>query len=129
MRLTLAVHPQLYTLHCFHSDLDVPPIVYKQSMYFIAKTREELSIIVPATVQLDSLEQEVDWRCLEIVGPLGFSVTGIMSKISSTLAEHDISIFVISTFDTDYILIKKVFLQKSIDALKAKNYQIIYNKF
>ena len=81
--------------------------------------------MVPSELTLDSLEQEDDWRCLEILGPLGFSMTGIISRISGTLADAGISIFTISTFDTDYILVKKDTLDATKAALKQKQYQLI----
>ncbi|MCG9720218.1 ACT domain-containing protein [Shewanella sp. Isolate7] len=125
-RMTLAVHPQLYSIHSFSPDSELIPEVFRQPMFFIGKTKDELSVVVPAELQLDSLEEESDWRCLEVVGPLGFSMTGILASVSGTLAEAKISIFAISTFDTDYILVKKDKLQQTIQALKKTNYQIIH---
>lgn len=123
--MTLAVHPQLYTIHSFSPSTAIPASVFNQPMFFIGKTREELSVVVPDDLSLDSLEQENDWRCMEILGPLGFSMTGILAQISTTLADAHISIFAISTFDTDYILVKKDKLQDAITALRQKNYQVI----
>ncbi|MCF1426986.1 MAG: ACT domain-containing protein [Shewanella sp.] len=125
MRLTLAVHSQLYTIHSFTPETEIPASVFCQPVFFIGKTQEELSIVVPSELTLYSLEQEDDWRCLEILGPLGFSMTGIISRISGTLADAGISIFTISTFDTDYILVKKDTLDATKAALKQKQYQLI----
>lgn len=125
MRMTLAVHPQLFTIHSFSSDTQVPAEVLSQPLFFIAKTREELSIVVDCQLTLDSLEQEENWRCLELMGPLGFSMTGIMARISATLADVQVSIFTVSTFDTDYILLKKDKLETAIRALKKQQYQVI----
>ena len=101
MRMTLAVHPELYSIHSFSPDTQPPTIIFEQQIFFLGKTKEELSVVVPAHIELDSLEREDNWACLEIVGPLGFSMTGILSRVSGTLAEANISIFAISTFDTD----------------------------
>ncbi|WP_108946463.1 ACT domain-containing protein [Shewanella halifaxensis] len=124
-RMTLAIHPELYTIHSFSADTPIPAEVFQQPMYFIGKTKEEVSVVVPSTLKLNSLEQEDDWRCLEVLGPLGFSMTGILANVSGTLADEDISIFAISTFDTDYILVKSNTLIATVKALKKKNYQII----
>ncbi|MGS0824266.1 ACT domain-containing protein [Shewanella sp. 0m-8] len=124
-RMTLAIHPELYTIHSFSTDSGISPDIFHQDMYFIGKTKDEISVVVPATLILDSIEQEDDWRCLEVIGPLGFSMTGILANVSSTLADEKISIFAISTFDTDYILVKKDTLSAATKALKKKNYQII----
>lgn len=124
--MTLAVHPQLYTIHSFSPDAILDPAVLHQPMFFIGKTKDELSVVVPATLALNSLEQENDWRCFEVVGPLGFSMTGILANVSATLAKAQVSIFAISTFDTDYLLVKKNKLDIAITALKKNNYQIIH---
>jgi len=125
VRLTLAVHPTLYTIHSFAADTAVPSVVLEQPTYFLAKTREEISIVIDARVPLDSLGQESNWRCLEILGPLGFSATGIHAKIATTLADAHVCIFSLSTFDTDYILVKWDKLDTAIKALRAKGYQVI----
>jgi hypothetical protein len=125
VRLTLAVHPELYTIHSFSPEASPPAEVFSQDMFFIGKTREELSVVVPSHMDLDSLECEPNWICLEVLGPLGFSMTGILSRISATLADVQISIFAISTFDTDYILVKKEKLPQALAALKKNSYQII----
>ncbi|NMH64115.1 ACT domain-containing protein [Shewanella salipaludis] len=125
MRMTLAVHPEAYTIHSFSPQTVLPETVFQQDIYFIGKTKEELSVVVPSTLALDSLEREANWRCFEILGPLGFSMTGILSRVSGTLADAQVSIFAISTFDTDYILVKQNKLERAIDALKKQAYQII----
>ncbi|WP_028773862.1 ACT domain-containing protein [Shewanella waksmanii] len=124
-RMTLALHEQLYSIHSFAPDTPIDPIVFSQPMYFIGKTQDELSIVTPSEIQLDSLEQEDDWRCFEVMGPLGFSMTGILSRVSGALSDANISIFAISTFDTDYILVKKEKLQDAINALSRKSYKIV----
>lgn len=123
--MTLAVHPQLYTIHSFTPETPIAQEVFQEEMFFIGKTKDEISVVVSAELELDSLEQETNWRCFEVIGPLGFSMTGILSSVSGTLADEKISIFAISTFDTDYILVKRDKLPCAIKALKKKNYQII----
>ncbi|ABV87316.1 ACT domain-containing protein [Shewanella pealeana] len=123
--MTLAIHPELYTIHSFSSESIIPADIFQQEMFFIGKTKDEISVVVSSTLVLDSIEQEEDWRCLEVLGPLGFSMTGILANVSGTLADKQISIFAISTFDTDYILVKKDTLTEATKALKKKNYQII----
>ncbi|QQX82275.1 ACT domain-containing protein [Shewanella sp. KX20019] len=124
-RMTLAIHPQLFTIHSLAPDSVVPTAIFQQEIYFIGKTSGELSVVVNSTFEIESLEQEHNWRCLEVIGPLGFSMTGILASVSGALAAQKISIFAISTFDTDYILVKKDTLAEASKALKKKNYQII----
>ncbi|MBT1446034.1 ACT domain-containing protein [Shewanella sp. JM162201] len=125
MRQTLAVHGQAYTIHSFSPDTPPPASIFAEPMFFIGKTREELSVVVPSHLELDSLEAETDWRCIEVLGPLGFSMTGILARISSVLADAQVSIFAISTFDTDYVLVKKDKLPHAMAALKKSGYQLI----
>ncbi|SQH76862.1 conserved protein of unknown function [Shewanella benthica] len=124
-RMTLAVHSQVYSIHSFSPDAPIAPVIFQQEMFFVGKTKDELSVVVPTHVTLDSIEEERGWRCFEVIGPLGFSMTGILSSVSGTLADAEISIFAISTFDTDYILVKKDKLEKAITALKKNNFIII----
>jgi len=83
-------------------------------LYSISKSEEELSIVCSSSIQLNSEKCELGWFCIKIIGSLDFSLTGILAEISAVLAEAEISIFAISTFDTDYILVKseKLPLQK-----------------
>nr|WP_283104949.1 ACT domain-containing protein [Shewanella dokdonensis] len=123
--MTLAIHPTLYSIHSFAADTPIPAEVFMQPSYFLAKTREELSVVIDARIKLNSLEQESNWRCLEILVQKGFSTAGIHSMIATTLAEANISIFSMSTFDTDYILVKWDKLDAAVQALRGKGYQVI----
>ena len=71
------------------------------------------------------MKAEKDWRILKIEGILDFSLIGILSKISSILAKSQISIFVISTFNTDYTLIKEEKIKEAISILIEEGYEII----
>ena len=92
---------------------------------FIGKTDEEISVVCP-TVDVPEVTSEKDdgWRALRIVGKLDFSLKGILSGISEVLAENDIGIFAVSTFNTDYILVKAYDLEDAINALKNGGYVI-----
>ena len=79
----------------------VPEVVFKQKFYSITKTDEELSIVVEEDINIPSESIEYDWRAIKIVGTLDFSLIGILSKISTILAQAEISIFAISTYNTD----------------------------
>lgn len=103
----------------------VPEIVFKQSFYSITKTDEELSIVVDEDINIQSDIVEYNWRAIKIVGTLDFSLIGILSRISTILAQAKISIFAISTYNTDYVLLKENQLEKAIEVLKQNNYEII----
>ncbi len=103
---------------------NVPEIVFRQEFYSITKTDEEFSIVVDENVDIVNGIVEYDWRAIKIVGTLDFSLIGILSEISAILAKARISIFAISTYNTDYILLKADNLDKAIQALKQSNYEI-----
>lgn len=103
----------------------VPEIVFKQEFYSITKTNEELSIVVDENINITSNIVEYNWRAIKIVGTLDFSLIGILSHISTILAQAEISIFAISTYNTDYILLKENKLENAIEVLKQNKYEII----
>ena len=121
---TLAILPHYFTIHSFTPDTLPAPIIFEQEIYFISRTFDELSVVVPTDVNLNSDDSESDWRCLEVLGPLAFSLTGIIAGIATVLSESNVSIFTLSTFDTDYILVKQNKLDVAIKALERSDYQI-----
>jgi hypothetical protein len=123
--LTLKLLEETFAIHSLASDIDIPKAVFDAPIFFIAKTYEETSIVLPQSVNIISDEVEKDWQALEVVGPLDFTLTGILSKISTILADEKISIFAISTFDTDYILVKSKNVSLATAALISNDYQII----
>ncbi len=93
---------------------------------FIGKTDEENSLVCE-TNKVPNNATHIDkvWKAFRIQGVLDFSLIGILSKISTLLAENKIGIFAISTYNTDYILTKEENFQKAIDILEKNNYKII----
>lgn len=86
---------------------------------------EELSIVVDENIEIQSDVVEHNWKAIKIVGLLDFALIGIFAKISIILAQAEISIFAISTYNTDYILIKSDKLDKAINALQDNGYNFI----
>ena len=124
-KLTLKLIEETFAIHSLPANSKVPLEVFDAEIYFIAKTYEEVSIVLPESVKIASDDVEPDWQAFEVVGPLDFLLTGILSSISSVLAKEKISIFAISTFDTDYILVKSNKVAQAITALRSNDYQII----
>ena len=103
----------------------VPETVYKQDFYSITKTDEELSIVVDEDVNISSDIVENNWKAIKIVGTLDFALIGILSRISTILAQAKISIFAISTYNTDYILVKSDKLENTVEILEKNEYEFI----
>ena len=113
---TLEVLPQSFIIHSLDGDSDIPAEVLKSPLFFLGKTQDELSIVVPDSVSIDSLDSDENWKALELIGPLHLSMVGIMAQIGAVLAKAKVSIFVVSTFETDFFLVKE---NKLNDAQKA----------
>lgn len=104
---------------------DLKTVDLAQQPLFIGITDEEISIVSAADkVPTETLEREDDWKALKIEGVLDFSLVGILAEISSLLADAGISIFAISTFNTDYILIKKDKYDAAVVALLEHSYTV-----
>ena len=89
--------------------------------YFIGKTDEELSLVCKTEdVPLKTIERDDGWRGFRIQGVLDFSLIGILSKLSGILAEHKIGIFAVSTYNTDYILVKEENFERALTVLAAE---------
>jgi|TARA_B110000091_G_C13682990_1_gene418705 hypothetical protein len=123
--LTLKLLSDNFSIHSLAVDSDIPQEVFSAPIYFIAKTYDEISIVLPSQYLLTSDHVEPDWQAFKAVGPLAFSLTGILSKLSSVLASEKISIFAISTFDTDYVLVKRSNVEAAVAALRLNHYQVI----
>lgn len=93
---------------------------------FIGKTDEEKSLVcITSEVPANVIRQDDGWKAFRIQGILDFSLIGILAKIATVLADNGISIFAVSTYNTDYVLIKKENYQKALDVLNALGYRII----
>ena len=99
----------------------------EEKFVFISKTDEELSLVcLTETVPNNVLKRDDSWRAIRIQGELDFSLVGILAKISTILANHKIGIFAISTYNTDYILIKEQNCIAAVQALTANGYEVDY---
>ncbi len=105
---------------------DFSAVDINADFYFIGKTDEELSLVC-RTEDAPSLTIERDdgWRGFRIQGILDFSLIGILSKLSGILAEHKIGIFAVSTYNTDYILVKEENFERALNALSSEGYSVI----
>lgn len=93
---------------------------------FIGKTDEELSLVcLTEDVPGFTLERSDHWKIFRIEGVLDFSLIGILSKITTILAENKIGIFAVSTYNTDYILVKEEQYEKALHVLEAAGYLIV----
>jgi hypothetical protein len=105
-------------------DAAVPNWAWGGDLTSITATDDELSIVCTDLGIPDGVTHTSGWRGLRVRGTLDFSLVGILSGLASTLAEAGISVFAISTHDTDYILVRSERLDEAIAALEAADYEI-----
>jgi hypothetical protein len=108
----------------FGPEALVPAWVDQGGFWNVSRTAEELSIVceeehVPAGVRV-----ETSFSCLKVVGPLEFSAVGVLASLTATLAGAGISLLAISTFDTDYMLVRRSDLPDAIDALREGGHSV-----
>ncbi len=105
---------------------DYSQVNLENPFVFTGATDEEKSLVCPiALIPENALIVDKHWSAFRIEGVLDFSLIGILSKISGLLAEHNIGIFAISTYNTDYILTKTVDFQRALQVLKEAKYTIL----
>jgi len=83
------------------------------------RTPDELCIVCSQDNVPDNIQSEAGWRCLRVAGPLDLSMVGVIASLSGTLAAASISVFVVSTFDTDFLLVKEDDLVAAVESLVA----------
>jgi hypothetical protein len=118
-KLTLSVLPNSLAVCRLEKDAQIPSWVYKSSFYTVSKTSEELSVVCDQSVVPADVKKQDNWRAFKVQGPLDFSQIGIISSLSKPLAENNIPIFAISTYDTDYILVESKYFDQAKEILKT----------
>ena len=104
---------------------EVPEALLKEEFCFIGKTDEELSLVCETDkVPEGTLAREDGWRAFRIEGILDFSLIGILAPIADLLAENRIGIFAVSTYNTDYILVKQENFDRALSLLAEKGYRV-----
>jgi hypothetical protein len=102
----------------------IPTWAFSGELSSLTVTPEEISIVCTERGIPDDVRAERGWRCLRLEGPIPFETTGVAAGFASVLAAESISIFIISTFDTDYLLVKHEVIERSINALRANGYDV-----
>ena len=121
--LCLVVLPGEFAVWRLSADAPLPSIA---SGRFLSMTRtdDELSVVSASTEVPAGATAETGWRCLRVEGPLSFDLTGIVAGLSAPLAREGIPIFVVSTYDTDYLLVKVADLDKACSTLRGEGHTV-----
>jgi len=123
--MNFVVLEKKYAIYKFSHETDLPDWVYSSDFYSITRTKDELSVVA---VQIEDIPAEIPynsaWRILKIAGPLALSITGIIADIADIFKNYNIPIFTISTYDTDYIMIKEKDLDSGLNALRKNGHNV-----
>lgn len=105
---------------------DAPDPAWANGSNLIARVRtsDELSVVCGMDHVPDGIQAEIAWRALKVQGPLDLTLVGILSSLAFSLAAAGVGIFVISTYDTDYLLVKDYDLEKAIQALREARHEV-----
>ena len=119
-KYTLQVLPELFSV-CKVKDYTAVDV--DRPFVFTGRTDEEKSLVCPVSmVPENTTVRDDDWRAFRITGELDFSLIGILADLTRVLAEAKIGIFAISTFNTDYVLVKGQNYERALEALRNSGY-------
>ena len=124
MVLRFTLSPERYAICKLPATHPMPTGFLHKPFFAITRTSDELSIVLAEKAVSPEWTSEPGWRMLKVNGPLEFNIVGVIASISAPLAEAGIPIFVVSTFDTDYLLVKHENLDTSIRLLEERGHSI-----
>jgi hypothetical protein len=124
-KIVLSILEETYIIHKLEQSTNLPEGLTECEFYSLSNSQEELSLVCPEQILIQSENSSPNWKCLKVAGPLDLKLTGILAGLSDTLEKAKISIFAISTFETDYLLIQKQVLETAKTALKSAGYKFL----
>jgi hypothetical protein len=122
--LAIMVLEQTFAVCRLGADAPVPAWTTAGEFCSITRTRGELSVVCAEECVPEGVKCERGWRCLRVAETIEFSVLGVLASLAVPLAEAGVSIFVLSTFDTDYLLIKAENLPRALEALRGAGHAV-----
>ena len=124
-KIVLSILEETYIIHKLDKSTNLPEELIECEFYSLSNSQEELSLVCPEQMLIQSENSSPNWKCLKVAGPLDLKLTGILAGLSDTLEKAKISIFAISTFETDYLLIQERVLETAKTALKSAGYKFL----
>lgn len=122
--LQLEILPSVLAVCRLGADEPLPDWALAGTFISITRTSDELSIVCLQEEVPPDVRCEKGWRCLRVEGPLEFSEIGVLASLTAALAAADVSLFALSTFDTDYLLVGEGDLERAVTALRGAGHQV-----
>lgn len=123
-QLTLLLLPDLFAVCRLAPDAAVPTWADGTGFMSITRTADELSVVCRQDAVPEGTKCERGWRCLRVAGTIDFALVGILASLVTPLAEAGIGVFAVSTFDTDYLLVKATDLDSAVGALREAGHSV-----
>jgi hypothetical protein len=123
-QLTLIVVDGIFAVCRLEPDAPIPPWATEGDFFSATRSIDELSVVCRQDAVPEGIVCEPGWRCLRVAGTIPFSLVGVLASLTAPLAEAGISVFAISTFDTDYLIVKEKVLEAAVNALRQQGHAI-----
>lgn len=123
-KLSLEILPERFAVYRLEPGAVIPGPSPHASFFSVTRTSEELSVVCPEADVPSDIRAEVGFRLFRVEGPLDFSLVGVLASLLSPLAEAGISVFAVSTHDTDYVLVREGDLEKVRLALAEAGHDV-----
>jgi hypothetical protein len=124
MGLTLSLLDGRYAVCRLGPRAAVPVWAWGGAFTSVSRTRDELSVICAEGRAPERVKSDCGWRCLKVEGPFDLSLTGVLASLLGPLADAKVNILAVSTFDTDYVLVKDEKLGRTVEALRASGHRL-----
>jgi len=124
LKRKLLLLSEIFSICRLEKNAPMPEWALTGGFFSITRTAEELSVVCPQDQVPPGILKQDGWKALQVEGPLDFSLTGVLASLTEPLAQEGISVFAISTYDTDYLLVKKELLERAIKILVKRGYQV-----
>jgi hypothetical protein len=123
-RLALLVVDGTFAVCRFPANAPIPSWATAGDFFSITHTADELSVVCRDGDVPDGITCERGWRCLRVAGAMPFTAVGVLASLTAPLAEARVSLFTLSTFDTDYLLVKAADFDAAVDALRRHGHTV-----
>jgi hypothetical protein len=115
-----------YAIAKFPCDAEIPAWAAGAAFFSVTRTLDELSVVTEEARVPPELDTSRGWRMLKVHGPFSFDETGVVAVLANPLARVGVGIFVISTFDTDYLLVQQEEIPVAVETLEHAGHRILY---
>ena len=123
--LNLQLLPETLAVCRLEPDCQVPDWATQGPFCSVTKTPDEVSVVCPERAVPEDAKAECWWRILKVEGPLDFSLTGVLAGLTGPLAEANVSVFALSTYDTDYLLVRDRDIASAVAVLRAEGHSVV----